>query len=150
MATAFMATAQAVDVDRRSSQLLPGRCFLAVASWPLLLAPNATRQPWGINSAGRARVESGLAREDLFARLMTSVNLSACWIGRSPGFPPLRIACHSSVLAVRPPLDSAIHVLRCNLLGRTAELAWWRAFARTESSMTCAKLHDQAGPACLM
>src|SRR5262245_16974215 len=55
-----MATAQAIDVDRRSLPLLLGRCFLAVAS-----CPKRDTTPWGINSAGPGRVESGLAPEDL-------------------------------------------------------------------------------------
>jgi hypothetical protein len=34
VATALMATGQAIDVDRRSLPSLLGRCFLAVASCP--------------------------------------------------------------------------------------------------------------------
>src|ERR1700756_3903990 len=65
VARALMATGQVIDVDRRSLPLVLGRWFLAVASWPLLLPPNATRHPWGINSAGPGQVESRLAREGI-------------------------------------------------------------------------------------
>src|SRR6266404_2621398 len=58
VATALMATGQALDVDRGSLPLLLGRCFLAVASWP---KRDAT--PWGINSAGPGQVESRLAQQ---------------------------------------------------------------------------------------
>ena len=58
MARALMATGQALDVDRRSSPLLLGRCFLAVVS-----CPKREATPWGINSAEPGRVESGLAHE---------------------------------------------------------------------------------------
>jgi hypothetical protein len=76
VATALMATGQAFDVDRRSLSLLLGRCdlgrcFLAVASWPLRSCPKRDATPWGINSAGRARVESGLAQEDLPVKTKT-------------------------------------------------------------------------------
>src|SRR5262245_64091757 len=49
-----MATGKAIDVDRRSLPLLLGCCFF----------PKRDATPWGINSAGPGRVESGLAHED--------------------------------------------------------------------------------------
>jgi hypothetical protein len=87
VATALMATGKAIVVDRRSLPLLLGRCFLAVAS-----SPKRDATPWGINSAGPGRVESGLARQGMGAGRQKAYN---CKLGRlariqtMPAFDPM-------------------------------------------------------------
>src|SRR5262245_34857996 len=89
VARAFMATAQAIDVDRRSTgvaswPLLLGRCFLAVAS-----CPKRDATPWGINSAGPGRVESELAHEGMGAGRQKPYNCKVERLGRIQSMPAL-------------------------------------------------------------
>src|SRR5262249_50460748 len=101
VARALMATAQAFDVDRRSLPLLLGRCFLAVAS-----CPKRDATPWGIDSAGPGRVESGLTHRDLPMKTKTpAAPHSLAWRGRQ--FSGLATLCAASRGSATPP------ALRC-------------------------------------